>query len=79
MLYDYTNQRASLVILDSENFADGPICRIHLRHALAYGLHGSFAATNCGSTGHKRIDVYPSMKVFVWPVDPQFVADGSPI
>jgi carotenoid cleavage dioxygenase-like enzyme len=43
MLYDYTKQRASLAILDSEQFADGPVCRIHLRHALAYGLHGSFA------------------------------------
>jgi all-trans-8'-apo-beta-carotenal 15,15'-oxygenase len=43
MLYDYTNQRASLAILDSERFADGPICRIHLKHALAYALHGSFA------------------------------------
>jgi all-trans-8'-apo-beta-carotenal 15,15'-oxygenase len=43
MLFDYTKQRASLAILDSERFADGPICRIHLRHALAYGLHGSFA------------------------------------
>jgi hypothetical protein len=31
-------------------------------------------ATNCGSTGHKFIDLYPSMKVFLWPVDPQFVA-----
>jgi carotenoid cleavage dioxygenase-like enzyme len=43
MLYDYSKQRVSLAILDSERFADGPICRIHLRHALAYGLHGSFA------------------------------------
>jgi all-trans-8'-apo-beta-carotenal 15,15'-oxygenase len=43
MLYDFTNKRASVAILDSERFTDGPICRIHLRHALAYGLHGSFA------------------------------------
>jgi all-trans-8'-apo-beta-carotenal 15,15'-oxygenase len=43
MLYDYNKQRASVAILDSERFADGPICRIHLKHALAYGLHGSFS------------------------------------
>jgi hypothetical protein len=24
--------------------------------------------------GHKCIDLYPSIKVFLWPVDPQFVA-----
>jgi hypothetical protein len=30
--------------------------------------------TNCGSTGHKCIDLYSSRKVFLWPVDPQFVA-----
>jgi hypothetical protein len=32
-------------------------------------------ATNCGSTG-QCIDLYPSMQVFLWPVDPQFVAVG---
>jgi hypothetical protein len=36
-------------------------------------------ATNCGSTGHKCIDLYTSMKVFLWPVvDPQFVAITKP-
>jgi all-trans-8'-apo-beta-carotenal 15,15'-oxygenase len=43
MLYDYAEKRASLAILDSERFSDGPVCRIHLKHPLAYGLHGSFA------------------------------------
>jgi hypothetical protein len=54
--------------------------RSALRKALAAGSDHPIissitsTATNCGSTGHKCIDLYPSMKVFLWPVDPQFVA-----
>jgi len=43
MLYDAGNRRATLAIFDSENFAAGPICRLHLKHNLTYGLHGSFS------------------------------------
>lgn len=42
-LYDYSGQRTTLAIFDSERFMDGPVCRIHLRSPLAWGLHGSFA------------------------------------
>jgi len=44
MLYDAASQRTSLAILDSEDIAAGPVCRLHLKHHLTYGLHGSFAA-----------------------------------
>ena len=43
LIYDAANRRTSLVILDSERFEDGPICRLHLKHHLSYGLHSSFA------------------------------------
>ena len=42
MLYDAKNQRASLAILDSEDITSGPVCRLHLKHHVTYGLHGSF-------------------------------------
>ena len=42
ILYDASSRRAQLAILDSENFAEGPVCRVHLPHALTYSLHGSF-------------------------------------
>lgn len=43
LIYDAANRRTSMVILDSERFEDGPICRLHLKHHLSYGLHSSFA------------------------------------
>ena len=42
-LYDAKNQRTSLAILDSNDFSSGPVCRIHLKHHVTYGLHSSFA------------------------------------
>lgn len=44
LVYDTANNRTSLVVLDSENLSEGPICRIHLRHRLTMGLHSSFSA-----------------------------------
>jgi hypothetical protein len=54
---------------------------LHRRLELELQCVGSLSssATNCGSTGHKCIDLYTSMKVFLWSVDPQFVAGGSSI
>lgn len=42
ILYDADQRRATVGILDSERFADGPVCRIHLPHSLAYALHSKF-------------------------------------
>jgi all-trans-8'-apo-beta-carotenal 15,15'-oxygenase len=44
IIFDKLNERASLVILDSERFEDGPICRVHLPHPLPYQLHGSYSS-----------------------------------
>jgi all-trans-8'-apo-beta-carotenal 15,15'-oxygenase len=44
VLYDAEKRRSSLAILDSEKLEEGPVCRLHLKHHLSYGLHGSFCA-----------------------------------
>jgi all-trans-8'-apo-beta-carotenal 15,15'-oxygenase len=42
LLFDASHKRASLAILDSQKFEQGPVARIHLPHSLAYCLHGTF-------------------------------------
>lgn len=42
VISNVAKKRSSLVILDSENFSQGPVARIHLKHHLPYGLHSSF-------------------------------------
>jgi len=42
LIYDATNHRSDLVILDAQNLND-PIARLHLQHHIPYGLHGSWA------------------------------------
>jgi all-trans-8'-apo-beta-carotenal 15,15'-oxygenase len=45
LLYDATQRRTSLGIMDSERFSEGPIARVHLTHHISYGLHSSFSRT----------------------------------
>lgn len=45
MFYDSGERRATLAIFDSERFQEGPVCRLHLKHHLSYGLHGSFSSS----------------------------------
>lgn len=54
LLFDAAYKRASVAILDSECFDHGPVAVIHLPHALAYCLHGSFAAAAAAVEGTKR-------------------------
>jgi all-trans-8'-apo-beta-carotenal 15,15'-oxygenase len=42
LVYDAGNHRSDLVILEGENFDRGPIARLHLKHHIPYGLHGSW-------------------------------------
>lgn len=42
-LYDAGKKRTTIAILDSTKFEEGPVCRLHLKHHITYGLHGSFA------------------------------------
>jgi carotenoid cleavage dioxygenase-like enzyme len=42
LVHDALRKRVSLGVLDSERFQEGPVCLIHLKHALTWGLHCSF-------------------------------------
>ncbi|MBW4520888.1 MAG: carotenoid oxygenase family protein [Scytolyngbya sp. HA4215-MV1] len=42
LVFDGTRQRSDVVILDARNIQQGPIARLHLKHHIPYGLHGSF-------------------------------------
>jgi all-trans-8'-apo-beta-carotenal 15,15'-oxygenase len=46
LVYDAAQGRSDVVILDARDIARGPIARLHLRHHVPYGLHGSFT-TEC--------------------------------
>jgi all-trans-8'-apo-beta-carotenal 15,15'-oxygenase len=43
LIYDGSRHRSDLVILDGCDLNQGPIARLHLKHHIPYGLHGSFA------------------------------------
>ncbi|NJK39841.1 MAG: carotenoid oxygenase family protein [Oscillatoriales cyanobacterium RM2_1_1] len=43
LVYDASHHRSDLVILDAQNFT-APMARLHLKHHIPYGLHGTFAA-----------------------------------
>lgn len=42
LVYDAAHHRSDLVILDAAAIDQGPVARLHLRHPVPYGLHGSF-------------------------------------
>ncbi|QIZ72117.1 carotenoid oxygenase family protein [Oxynema aestuarii] len=42
LVYDAARHGSDLVILDARAIASGPIARLHLKHHIPYGLHGSF-------------------------------------
>lgn len=42
LMYDAAHHRSDLVILDAEDLTQGPTARLHLKHHVPYGLHGSF-------------------------------------
>jgi all-trans-8'-apo-beta-carotenal 15,15'-oxygenase len=42
LVYDGAADRTDVVILDAQNLASGPIARLHLKHHIPYGLHGTF-------------------------------------
>lgn len=43
-VYDPTSNTSDLVILDAQNFAKGPVARVHLPVRVPYGFHGSWIA-----------------------------------
>ena len=42
IVYDAERDRSDVVILDAKNLNSEPLARLHLKHHLPYGLHGSF-------------------------------------
>lgn len=42
LVYDAHHHRSDLVILEAAHLQAGPIARLHLKHHIPYGLHGSF-------------------------------------
>ena len=42
LVYDATNHRSDLVILDANDFNKGAVAKLHLKHHIPYGLHGNF-------------------------------------
>lgn len=44
LIYDSTQHRSDVVILDAKDFNRGPIARLYLKHHIPYGLHGSFTS-----------------------------------
>lgn len=42
LVYDAGYHRSDVVILDAKNLSFGPVARLHLKHHVPYGLHGSF-------------------------------------
>ena len=44
IVYDASGDRSDVVILDAKNLDLEPLARLHLKHHLPYGLHGSFSS-----------------------------------
>lgn len=44
LVYDAEYHRSDVVILDAQNIEQGAIAKLHLKHHIPYGLHGSFTS-----------------------------------
>ncbi len=44
LVYDAAHHRSDVIILDASDFSKGTIARLHLKHHIPYGLHGSFTS-----------------------------------
>jgi len=49
LVYDAKRERSDVVILDARNLNQGPVARLHLKHHVPYGLHGSFTPEYFGA------------------------------
>ncbi|MEQ9486396.1 carotenoid oxygenase family protein [Coleofasciculus sp. F4-SAH-05] len=45
LVYDSSHHRSDVVILDGRDLSHGAIARLHLKHHIPYGLHGSWTST----------------------------------
>ncbi len=44
LVYDASKHRSDVVILDGRDLNQSPVARLHLKHHIPYGLHGSWTA-----------------------------------
>jgi all-trans-8'-apo-beta-carotenal 15,15'-oxygenase len=42
LVYDASKHRSDVVILDGRDLNQAPVARLHLKHHIPYGLHGSW-------------------------------------
>jgi all-trans-8'-apo-beta-carotenal 15,15'-oxygenase len=42
LVYDAAHHRSDVLILDASDFSKGAVAKLHLKHHIPYGLHGSF-------------------------------------
>jgi len=42
LVYDAAHDRSDVVILDARDLEKGPVARLHLKHHIPYGLHGTW-------------------------------------
>jgi all-trans-8'-apo-beta-carotenal 15,15'-oxygenase len=45
LVYDATHHRSDMVILDGRDLNQAPVAKVHLKHHIPYGLHGSWTET----------------------------------
>ncbi len=50
LIYDASSHRSDLCIFDAQNLNSGPVARLHLKHHIPYGLHGSFTREYFGAS-----------------------------
>lgn len=48
LMYDAAKHRSDVVILDARDLSKKPVARLHLKHHIPYGLHGSFTSNYFG-------------------------------
>lgn len=48
LMYDAAEHRSDVVILDARDLNKKPVARLHLKHHIPYGLHGSFTPNYFG-------------------------------
>ncbi|NEO44101.1 MAG: carotenoid oxygenase family protein [Moorea sp. SIO4A3] len=48
LVYDASHHRSDLVILDGRDLTSEPVARLHLKHHIPYGLHGSWTSELLG-------------------------------
>ncbi len=48
VVYDASHHRSDVVILDGRDLNQGPVARLHLKHHIPYGLHGSWTPKGLG-------------------------------